>query len=50
MKWLLRKCPACSQYTLKPKCPKCGADTIIPHPSKYSPHDKYASLRQREKG
>ncbi|MGA3295865.1 MAG: RNA-protein complex protein Nop10 [Candidatus Bathyarchaeia archaeon] len=49
MKWLLRKCPSCNTYTLKEKCSKCGNETISPHPPRFSPHDKYAKLRQREK-
>ncbi|MGA8855913.1 MAG: RNA-protein complex protein Nop10 [Candidatus Bathyarchaeia archaeon] len=46
MKWLLRKCPNCKTYTLKQNCPKCGEPTVTPHPPKFSPHDKYARLRQ----
>ncbi|MGD0176219.1 MAG: RNA-protein complex protein Nop10 [Candidatus Bathyarchaeia archaeon] len=49
MKWLLRKCPDCKTYTLKQTCPKCGTSTVTPHPSKFSPHDKYARLRQPER-
>ncbi|MGO9644435.1 MAG: nucleolar RNA-binding Nop10p family protein [Candidatus Bathyarchaeia archaeon] len=35
-------------YTLKPACPVCQTSTVTPHPSKFSPHDKYAEYRQRE--
>ncbi|MEP0826104.1 MAG: RNA-protein complex protein Nop10 [Nitrososphaera sp.] len=45
MKHLLRKCPACSTYTMKQECPKCKAATTDPHPPKYSPDDKYARYR-----
>ncbi len=47
MKWQIRKCWNCGVYTLKSKCPKCNLDTVIAHPPKFSPSDKYARLRQR---
>ncbi|MFI5450294.1 MAG: nucleolar RNA-binding Nop10p family protein [Candidatus Bathyarchaeia archaeon] len=34
---------------MKPSCPKCGTGTVTPHPVRFSPHDKYAKLRQPEK-
>lgn len=45
MKWLMRKCVQCSRYTLKNICPSCGSSTMIPHPAKFSPDDKYAKYR-----
>ncbi|TMI11862.1 RNA-protein complex protein Nop10 [Candidatus Bathyarchaeota archaeon] len=48
MKWLIRRCPKCSKYTLKDICPVCGTPTKNPHPAKFSPDDKYA--RQRIEG
>ncbi|HWY28280.1 MAG TPA: RNA-protein complex protein Nop10 [Candidatus Sulfotelmatobacter sp.] len=48
MKWLMRRCPKCSRYTLKETCPTCGTPTSNPHPAKFSPEDKYA--RQRMEG
>ncbi|HEU0145054.1 MAG TPA: RNA-protein complex protein Nop10 [Nitrososphaera sp.] len=45
MKHLVRKCPSCDTYTLKNHCPKCNSRTIDPHPSKYSPDDKYVRYR-----
>ncbi|HEV2120275.1 MAG TPA: RNA-protein complex protein Nop10 [Candidatus Bathyarchaeia archaeon] len=48
MKWLTRRCPKCSAYSLKETCPKCGTQTRNPHPPKFSPDDKYA--RQRMEG
>ncbi|MEM3403635.1 MAG: RNA-protein complex protein Nop10 [Nitrososphaeria archaeon] len=48
-KSLLRKCVKCSVYTLKENCPKCGSKTIIPHPAKFSPDDKYAYLKAKLK-
>jgi len=46
---LLRKCPNCSIYTLKKQCHKCGNETISPHPAKFSPDDKYARYRVRDR-
>ncbi|TMI25778.1 RNA-protein complex protein Nop10 [Candidatus Bathyarchaeota archaeon] len=48
MKWLMRRCPKCSRYTLKEICPVCGTPTKNPRPAKFSPDDKYA--RQRMEG
>jgi len=47
LKWQIRRCPLCGRYTLKEKCPVCDAQTLIAHPPKFSPTDKYARLRQR---
>jgi H/ACA ribonucleoprotein complex subunit 3 len=50
MGWLLRKCDKCNIYTLKTeKCPKCGGKVHVPHPPKFSPHDKYLRYRMRLK-
>lgn len=49
MKHLIRKCTACSAYTLKHNCPKCGKATQDPHPPKYSPDDKYVRYRVAER-
>jgi H/ACA ribonucleoprotein complex subunit 3 len=47
MVWLLRKCTQCGKYTLdQTKCPHCGGPVRIPHPAKFSPHDKYAKYRR----
>jgi H/ACA ribonucleoprotein complex subunit 3 len=46
LKWQIRRCMRCRRYTLKEKCPNCNADTVIAHPPKFSPTDKYARLRQ----
>ncbi len=46
MKGLLMKCKECGKYTLqRNKCPYCGGPLKVPHPPKYSPHDKYATYR-----
>ncbi|MEM4312401.1 MAG: RNA-protein complex protein Nop10 [Nitrososphaerales archaeon] len=46
---LLRKCKNCKKYTLELKCPTCGAETFSPHPPKFSPDDKYARLRIKDR-
>jgi H/ACA ribonucleoprotein complex subunit 3 len=43
------KCQTCGTYTLKDICTKCGSKTVIPRPPKYSPEDKYGSLRRQAK-
>jgi len=44
--WLLRKCERCGQYTLKKdQCPHCGGAVKVPHPPKFSLHDKYLKYR-----
>ncbi len=46
MVWLLRKCQKCGNYTLERKsCSKCGGQVRVPHPSKFSPDDKYLKYR-----
>jgi len=49
MRFQLRKCPKCFQYTLKEKCPKCNEQTISAHPAKFSPDDKYMRYRLAER-
>ena len=45
MRWKIRKCPKDCIYTLKETCPVCGSPTIIPHPVRFSPIDKYVKYR-----
>lgn len=49
MKSLIRKCNSCTTYTLELLCPKCGSETKTPHPPKFSPDDRYARYRLRER-
>jgi len=50
MQWLLRKCSRCGRYTLRrDKCPECGGELYVPHPSRFSPDDKYVALRLKMK-
>jgi H/ACA ribonucleoprotein complex subunit 3 len=43
------RCTKCGTYTLKENCPKCNSTAGLPKPPKYSPEDKYASLRRQVK-
>ncbi|MFA4946535.1 MAG: nucleolar RNA-binding Nop10p family protein [Candidatus Micrarchaeia archaeon] len=43
----LKKCRACGVYTLAES--HCGSESAQPHPAKYSPADKYASYRRKQK-
>jgi len=49
MRFQLRKCSACGEYTLKDECKKCNKQTVLCHPAKFSPDDKYARLRIADK-
>jgi H/ACA ribonucleoprotein complex subunit 3 len=45
VKWKLRKCPKCGNYTFQDVCPRCGTPTKVPHPPRFSPVDKYVKYR-----
>jgi H/ACA ribonucleoprotein complex subunit 3 len=45
MKWKIRRCPICKRYTLKEICIHCKVKTIVPHPHRFSPEDKYVIYR-----
>ena len=45
MKFQLRKCLKCFEYTLKEKCQQCHNETVSAHPAKFSPDDKYLRYR-----
>jgi len=45
MKFLMRRCPRCGRYTFKETCPVCGNSTVVPHPPRFSPEDKYVRYR-----
>ena len=49
MRFQLRKCSSCGTYTLEAECKKCNKQTVLCHPAKFSPDDKYARLRIAEK-
>jgi H/ACA ribonucleoprotein complex subunit 3 len=42
----LRRCTACSEYTLEPECKHCGGTTERAGPAKYSPEDRYGPYRR----
>ena len=44
----IRKCIFCGEYTLH--AIHCGKKTVLAHPPKYNPNDKYAKYRRAEKG
>ncbi|RLF17065.1 MAG: RNA-protein complex protein Nop10 [Thermoprotei archaeon] len=50
MRFLLRKCTKCGEYTLRQdKCPYCGGPLRNPHPAKFSPEDRYGKYRRELK-
>lgn len=49
MRWRIRKCVNCKLYTIKDVCPRCNSKTVIPHPPRFSPDDKYVIYRVRMK-
>ncbi|ACS89641.1 MULTISPECIES: RNA-protein complex protein Nop10 [Thermococcus] len=49
MRFKIKKCPKCGEYTLKETCPLCGEKTKLAHPPKFSPEDPYGEYRRRLK-
>ncbi|ARM76401.1 RNA-protein complex protein Nop10 [Acidianus manzaensis] len=45
MTFKLRKCPKDNTYTFSKTCPICNSKTIIAHPPRFSPVDKYVKYR-----
>ncbi len=45
----MRYCKKCRSYTLEERCRKCGAETITPHPPRFSPQDPYGKYRRKLK-
>ena len=41
------KCKECSTYTMKETCGDCDAPTTAPHPSRFSPEDRYGKYRRK---
>ena len=42
-------CPSCDIYTLEDRCPKCGKKTVVAHPPRFSPEDRYGEYRRKAK-
>ncbi|MEM3525780.1 MAG: RNA-protein complex protein Nop10 [Candidatus Jordarchaeaceae archaeon] len=49
MKYLLRKCISCGEYTLKEVCPYCKGKVRIPHPPRFSIEDRVGKWRRQLK-
>jgi H/ACA ribonucleoprotein complex subunit 3 len=45
MKFKMKKCKSCGEYTLKDNCP-CKGEVGVIYPPKYSPEDKYGKYRR----
>ncbi|MBR6011052.1 MAG: RNA-protein complex protein Nop10 [Methanomicrobium sp.] len=45
----IRCCPKDGRYTLSLTCPICAEPTVIAHPPRYSPQDRYGELRRKVK-
>ena len=41
------KCSDCGRYTLSQACPNCGKQSHTPHPSRFSPEDRYGKYRRK---
>ncbi len=39
-------CKYCDEYTLQNRCPRCNEKTIINHPARFSPQDRYGTYRR----
>ncbi|HDH27715.1 MAG TPA: RNA-protein complex protein Nop10 [Euryarchaeota archaeon] len=48
-KMTLAQCKKCRGYTLSETCPKCSIPTSKPHPSRFSPEDRYGVYRRKLK-
>lgn len=47
LKFKIRKCTDCGEYTLRKVCPDCKKNTVVAHPAKFSPDDKYLEYKVR---
>lgn len=45
LKFKIKKCVKCGRYTLKEKCPLCDEKTLVAHPARFSPDDKYLKYK-----
>jgi H/ACA ribonucleoprotein complex subunit 3 len=49
MRYLLRKCVECGEYTFKEVCPYCGGKVRVPQPSRFSIEDRVGKWRRQQK-
>lgn len=49
MKFRMRKCKECNEYTLQEICPTCNNKSGVIYPARYSPQDKYGKYRRKLK-
>ncbi len=49
MKSNILVCPECKRYSMADTCPECDARTNTPHPSRFSPEDRYGKYRRELK-
>jgi len=42
----IRCCPKDGRYSLSFVCPVCGGSTVIAHPPRFSPQDRYGKYRR----
>ncbi|WXG40708.1 MAG: RNA-protein complex protein Nop10 [Candidatus Freyarchaeum deiterrae] len=49
MRYLLRKCVDCGEYTFKEICPYCGGKVRVPHPARFSIEDRVGKWRRQLK-
>ncbi|RLG63592.1 ribosome biogenesis protein [archaeon] len=45
MRWKIKKCPKCNEYTLKDFCPTCKVKTRPPQPPRFSPKEDLSNYR-----
>ena len=45
LRWRIKKCPKCGEYTLKDICPTCKVKTKSPQPPRFSPKEEFSQYR-----
>ena len=46
MKFQMKRCKKCGEYTLQDICPEFNVKTGVIFPARYSPQDKYGKYRR----
>ncbi len=49
MKSNILVCPECRRYSMADTCSECDTKTNTPHPSRFSPEDRYGKYRRELK-